>query len=67
MAEDGGALAGLGLVTFAGNAPVPFAIVEDLIIGRACRGKGIGAAVMDWIAAQARARNIAACFSKVAR
>jgi GNAT superfamily N-acetyltransferase len=62
VAKDGGTLAGLSFVTFAGSAPVPFAIVEDLIVDGSCRGKGIGTAILDWIAAEAQARNIRRLF-----
>ena len=62
VAEDGGGLAALAYVTFAGAAPVPFAIVEDLIVSPATRGRGVGKALLDWIAAEARARGIRRLF-----
>ena len=57
-----GQLAQPGVGPFAGAAPVPFAIVEDLIVDGSCRDKGIGTAILDWIAAEAQARNIRRLF-----
>ena len=62
VAEQGGALVGLALVTFAAAAPVPFAIVDDLIVSPGTRGRGIGKGMVDWIAAEARARGIGRLF-----
>jgi GNAT superfamily N-acetyltransferase len=62
IAEDAGVLAALAFVTFAGAAPVPFAIVEDLIVGPAARGRGVGKAMLDWIAGEARTRGIRRLF-----
>jgi GNAT superfamily N-acetyltransferase len=62
IAEQDGALAALVYVTFAGGAPVPFAIVEDLIVAPAMRGQGVGKAVLDWIAVEARAQGIRRLF-----
>lgn len=62
VAEEGGAVAALALVTFAGGAPIPFAVVEDLVVAPDRRGRGIGKALMDWIAAEAAARGIRRLF-----
>jgi GNAT superfamily N-acetyltransferase len=62
VAESDGAVVGLSFVTFAGEAGVPFAIVEDLIVVPSMRGQGIGKAILDWIAAEARARGIRRLF-----
>jgi len=62
VAESDGAIVGLSFVTFAGTAEVPFAIVEDLIVIPSMRSQGIGKAVLDWIAAEARTRNIRRLF-----
>jgi GNAT superfamily N-acetyltransferase len=62
VAERGGALVALAYVTFADTAPVPFAIVEDLIVAPAIRGHGIGKAMLDWIAAEGRTRGIRRLF-----
>jgi GNAT superfamily N-acetyltransferase len=58
VAESDGALVALSFVTFAGAAGVPFAIVEDLIVIPEMRSQGTGKAILDWIAAEAKARNI---------
>ncbi len=62
VAEQGEALVGLAFVTFAASAPVPFAIVDDLIVSPDTRGRGVGRAMLDWIAAEARARRIGRLF-----
>jgi len=62
VAEQGGALVGLAVVTFAASAPVPFAIVDDLIVSPDTRGRGVGKAMLDWIAAEARVRGIVRLF-----
>jgi GNAT superfamily N-acetyltransferase len=62
VAEQDGALVGLSFVTFAGTAGVPFAIVEDLIVHPEMRSRGIGKAILDWIAQEARARDIGRLF-----
>jgi len=51
-------LLAVSLVTFADDAPVPFATVEDLVVRQSNRGQGIGKSVMEWIVAQALARNV---------
>lgn len=58
--DDG--LAALSLVTFAASAPIPFAVIEDLIVAPSERGKGIGTTVIEWIAAEARERRIRRLF-----
>jgi len=62
VAESDGAIVGLSFVTFAGTAGVPFAIVEDLIVVPSMRSQGVGKAVLDWITAEARTRNIRRLF-----
>jgi GNAT superfamily N-acetyltransferase len=62
VAESDGAVVALSFVTFAGTAGVPFAIVEDLIVAPSMRSQGIGKAVLDWIAAEARSRRIGRLF-----
>jgi GNAT superfamily N-acetyltransferase len=59
VAEDKETLVALSLVTFAGEGPaVPYCIVEDLVVDPSRRDQGIGKAALDWIAAEALARNI---------
>ena len=67
VAETAGALAAVSLVTFSGTAPVPFAIVEDLVVDPRLRSRGIGKAVLDRIAAEARARDIGRLFLESGR
>jgi len=62
VAESGGAVVGLSFVTFDGNAGVPFAIIEDLIVDPSRRSQGIGKAILDWIAAEARTREVRRLF-----
>jgi GNAT superfamily N-acetyltransferase len=62
VAESNGVVVGLSFVTFAGEAGVPFAIVEDLIVLPSMRSQGIGKAILDWIAAEARTRDIGRLF-----
>jgi ribosomal protein S18 acetylase RimI-like enzyme len=62
VAEEQGALLALAFVTFADEAPVPFAVVEDLIVAPETRGRGVGKAMLDWIAAESRARGIRRLF-----
>jgi GNAT superfamily N-acetyltransferase len=60
--EEEGVLVALALVTFAGGQPVPFAVIEDLVVAGAGRGHGVGKEAMDWIAAEATARGIRRLF-----
>src|SRR3954447_15451107 len=53
VAESNGDIVGLSFVTFAGDAEVPFAIVEDLIVSPSMRSRGVGKTILDWIAAEA--------------
>ena len=62
VAEEEGALLALVFITFADEAPAPFAIVEDLIVAPETRGRGVGKTMLDWIAAEARARGIRRLF-----
>ena len=41
-------LAGLAYVTFTTNVPIPFIVIEDIVVDRSQRGNGIGQAMMDW-------------------
>jgi GNAT superfamily N-acetyltransferase len=62
VAEQGGVLLALAYVTFAASAPVPFAIGEDLIVSPGTRSRGVGKAMLDWLADEARARGIRRLF-----
>jgi GNAT superfamily N-acetyltransferase len=62
VAEEEGALLALAFITFADEAPKPFAIIEDLIVAPETRGRGVGKTMLDWIAAEVRARGIGRLF-----
>jgi len=57
VVENGQELVGLAFVTFEGDAPHPFAVVEDLLVDASRRGSGLGKAILDWITSEALARN----------
>jgi GNAT superfamily N-acetyltransferase len=62
VADVDGVLAALAFVTFVSRAPAPFAIVDDLIVAPVARGHGLGKTMLDWIAAEAKARGIRRLF-----
>jgi GNAT superfamily N-acetyltransferase len=62
IAEKAGVIVAVSLVTFEGSAPVPFAVVEDLIVDPSQRSHGVGKAIVDWIADEARSRKIGRLF-----
>ncbi len=45
-----GRLVGIALISFCVEAPVPYAILEDVAVEAAKRNAGIGTAVIDWVA-----------------
>ncbi len=56
------AFAGVFLVTFNRIAPIPFCIIEDMMILPAQRSRGLGKAFFDWITMQSVARGIKRLF-----
>jgi GNAT superfamily N-acetyltransferase len=54
-ARDGGNLVGIALVSFFPNAPIPYAMLEDIVVDEMLRGEGIGKAIIDWVTQQAEA------------
>ncbi|QCI67857.1 GNAT family N-acetyltransferase [Phreatobacter stygius] len=64
IARAGGAMVGLALVSFrpVEKAPGRYAVVDDLIVSPAARGLGLGRHLVDWIAAEARARGATRLF-----
>lgn len=58
----GGRDAGVFLVTLSRAAPVPFGILEDMVVDAGLRGLGLGAAFLAWITAECRARGIRRLF-----
>jgi ribosomal protein S18 acetylase RimI-like enzyme len=54
-ARRGADLLGLGLISFYPGAPVPYAILEDVIVAAKDRDLGIGKTMLDWVTAEAKA------------
>jgi GNAT superfamily N-acetyltransferase len=61
-ARQDGRLIGIAYVLFHCEAPIPFIVVEDIVVERAMRGGGLGQIMMDWIFARAREENIRRAF-----
>jgi GNAT superfamily N-acetyltransferase len=57
VAETDDGILAVSFVTFDSQF-VPHAVIEDLVVDSGWRNTGIGKAVMDWIASEARARDI---------
>lgn len=57
-----GCLVGIAFVSFFLNAPVPYAILEDIAVEAANRNHGIGRAIIDWITQEARRCGCARIF-----
>jgi GNAT superfamily N-acetyltransferase len=53
---------GVFLVTFNRVAPVPYCIIEDMMIAPRHRNRGVGMAFVEWISDQSRARGIRRLF-----
>jgi len=59
-AYDANSLVGLAFVTIAADAPIPYGVIEDIVIDGTRRGKGLGEEFMRWLIdsfAQAGARR----------
>ena len=52
-ARSGGDLVAVGFASFFLEATVPYAILEDIVVEAARRGRGIGKAVIDWVGQEA--------------
>jgi GNAT superfamily N-acetyltransferase len=61
-AYSGGDLVGLAYVTFTFDVPIPFFILEDIVVERAKRGAGIGQNMLDWIFVRAKEEGIKRAF-----
>lgn len=61
-AHNGDELIGLAYVTFDTGVPIPFIIVEDIVVDRRKRGGRIGQQLLDWIFAEARQEGIKRAF-----
>lgn len=55
--EQDDRLLAVSLVTFNHDVPVNHAVIEDLIVQRSERGKGIGQAAMEWILRYAKSHG----------
>jgi GNAT superfamily N-acetyltransferase len=54
-ARENGRLVGFALVSLFLEAPIPYAMLEDIVVDRTLRGRGIGKAIIGWVARQAEA------------
>ena len=52
-ARRDGRLVGIALVSFFRDAPVPYAILEDIAVEEASRDHGFGKAIVDWVVREA--------------
>jgi GNAT superfamily N-acetyltransferase len=55
-------LIGIAYVTFTANVPIPFIILEDIVVDRSKRAGGIGKAMVDWVFQQAKEEGIKRAF-----
>jgi GNAT superfamily N-acetyltransferase len=61
-AHDDDELVGMAYVTFNHAVPIPFIVLEDIVVEGHKRGSGIGQAILDWVFAQARQEGIERAF-----
>jgi GNAT superfamily N-acetyltransferase len=54
VAEQDGRLLGLALVSFFPAAPVPYGILEDIVVDDRDRNSGLGKRILDWITEEAK-------------
>lgn len=52
-AHRDGRLVGLAFVSFFPDAPVPYGIVEDIVVEQSGRSRGLGKQILDWITREA--------------
>lgn len=60
--HDSAGNAGVMLVTFSRAAPVPYGVLEDIVLRSDLRGKGYGRQALDWLDAECRRRGITRLF-----
>jgi GNAT superfamily N-acetyltransferase len=53
-ARENNRIVGLAMVSFFSTAPIPYGMVEDVVVDKSLRARGIGKAILDWIADEAR-------------
>jgi GNAT superfamily N-acetyltransferase len=61
-AYAGDELIAIAYVTFNASVPIPFIVLEDIVVERRKRGGGIGQQMLDWVFAQARQQGIKRAF-----
>jgi ribosomal protein S18 acetylase RimI-like enzyme len=61
-AYSGDELVGIAYVTFNASVPIPFLVLEDIVVDQQKRGSGIGQTILDWIFAQAENEGIKRAF-----
>jgi len=61
-AYDGAELVGVAYVTFNMDVPIPFLIVEDIVITASKRGAGIGQSFLTWIFARGKEEGVKRAF-----
>jgi GNAT superfamily N-acetyltransferase len=61
-AKRAGDLLGLGLISFFPKAPVPYAILEDIVVAEKDRNLGIGRRMLEWAVLEAKSQGCARMF-----
>jgi GNAT superfamily N-acetyltransferase len=61
-ARSDGQLVGIALVSFFRDAPVPYAVLEDIAVEEVSRERGIGNAIIDWVVREAESLGCARLF-----
>jgi GNAT superfamily N-acetyltransferase len=61
-AYSGDELVGIAYVTFNASVPIPFIVIEDIVVDAGKRGSGVGQEIVDWIFAQAKQEGIKRAF-----
>lgn len=54
---EGEALQALAIVRFCMNAEFPYALLEDIVVGRQTKTRGVGSGFLDWIEEECRKRG----------
>jgi len=62
FAKAAGGHVALALVSFCRTSPIAYTEIEDLLVISGARGRGIGHALMRWIAEQSKQRSITRLF-----
>ena len=61
-ARSDGQLVGIALVSFFRDAPVPYAVLEDIAVDEASRERGFGKHIVDWVVREAEVLGCARLF-----